>query len=129
MLISEKQPATIMFIGGVPTDFHILKTVNPYFSLVNLDKKEQRKTLELRLFDRDYKVGDYLILREYNQSTGIYGNYCVRLITNIITDYSEALKPGYCALSIMKLSKQKDELLRECFECYLFFTDRKRRKK
>ena len=41
---------------------HALKTLPKYFEAV----LENRKTFELRKNDRDFKVGDYLALNEWN---------------------------------------------------------------
>ena len=57
------------------------------------------KTAELRLNDRDYRVGDILCLREY-----VDGNYtCYRIFRRIshVLDDEEYLQPGYVMLSLV----------------------------
>lgn len=54
---------------------HKLKIKTQYF----VDVKNGRKTFELRKNDRDFKVGDTLLLEEYN------GDYTGRFIKVIIT--------------------------------------------
>ena len=54
---------------------HKLKIKTQYFE----DVKNGRKTFELRKNDRDFKVGDTLLLEEYN------GDYTGRFIKVIIT--------------------------------------------
>ena len=47
---------------------HELKTINPYFT----DVWEGRKDFELRAPDRNFQVGDMLILREFDPETCEY---------------------------------------------------------
>jgi hypothetical protein len=47
--------------------------------------KSGDKTAELRLNDRDYKVGDILVLREYEPNKDIYtGRVCSRRVTHVV---------------------------------------------
>ncbi len=57
---------------------HELKTINPFFT----DSINGKKLWEIRLNDRSYKLGDEVILREYNPSNNSYSG---RRITGIIT--------------------------------------------
>ena len=71
---------------------HALKTLQPYFDAV----ESGVKTFEIRKNDRDFKVGDGLILREFDGE-----RYTGRLISRKITymtDYEQ--KPGYVVLGI-----------------------------
>lgn len=71
---------------------HELKILPEYFEAVTKGKK----TFELRLNDRNFKVGDYLALNEYN---GNYtGRSCVVYVDYIL--HHEALETGYVILSI-----------------------------
>jgi hypothetical protein len=73
---------------------HRLKTVQPFFN----DVKEKRKNFELRQNDRDFQVGDTLVLEEY---TGKYktGAGVTRKIKYVLKDCPEfGLTPGYCIL-------------------------------
>jgi hypothetical protein len=69
------------------------------------------KTHEVRHADRDYSVGDSLILREFvpsgandvttHESLGIYtGRQVLRTVTYITTAGSWGLPPDVCVLSI-----------------------------
>lgn len=51
---------------------HDLKCRPPWFE----DVVEGRKTFELRINDRDFHVGDFLLLREFTRE-GYTGNQCV----------------------------------------------------
>lgn len=75
---------------------HDLKILPCYFREVN----ENRKGFELRKDDRDYKVGDSVRLREFED--GKYtGNACIRVITYVLRDCSEyGLQDGVVLLSI-----------------------------
>lgn len=60
---------------------HRLKTVRPYYDHVVYD----RKTFEIRKNDRDFRVGDVLILDEYKPNDGGYtGSYCVRQVSYLV---------------------------------------------
>jgi hypothetical protein len=60
------------------------------------------KKVEIRLNDRDYKVGDLLLLNEYDPETQKYsGCQVIRKIDLIIKDVV-GLDPGYVALQISK---------------------------
>lgn len=74
---------------------HELKISPKYFE----DVKANKKNFELRKDDRDFKVGDFITLREYDN-----GQYTGREIKNIpivyiLRDVPEyGLKEGYCIL-------------------------------
>lgn len=76
--------------------YHELKIVPEYFKPVD----EGEKKFEIRKADRDFKVGDYLILREWNR--GKYTDrYTIVQITYIYQgDGSYGLSEEYCILSI-----------------------------
>lgn len=69
------------------------------------------KTLELRLNDRNYQVGDVLLLREYeplttshtNQFTAFYTGRSSRYLVTHIIHGGPWLTPGYVAMSIRRL--------------------------
>lgn len=69
---------------------HELKTEMAYFQAV----RDGRKLFEIRLNDRNFKVGDLLILREDGT-----GEQLVREVTYIMSD-ERFLPPGYVAMSI-----------------------------
>ncbi len=67
------------------------------------------KTAELRFDDRNYKVGDILVLKEYDvESIGFTGRQIRVQITDILSDF-EGLKPDYVMLSFQLLKKKKEE--------------------
>ncbi len=91
-------------------DLHELKILPKYFQAV----RNGNKTFELRKHDRDYKVGDYLLLREYDN--GDYtGSFMKVVITYILKDCPEyGLYKDYCILSFRSaaaVSCNKDPLL------------------
>lgn len=55
-----------------------------------------KMTFELRYDDRDYEVGDILILREYEE--GYTGHVAIVEVTSILRDY-EGLKPRFVIMS------------------------------
>jgi len=79
---------------------HELKTwVHYYNEIVN-----GRKKFELRKNDRDFKVGDLLILQEYDNDTKEYtGSSCIVSVDYILHGGSFGLDEGYCIMSIFML--------------------------
>ena len=77
---------------------HELKISPKYFD----DVKSGNKRFEIRKDDRDYKVGDLITLREYEN-----GQYTGRKIENILTIYilrdatEYGLMDGYCILGLL----------------------------
>ena len=57
------------------------------------------KTAEIRCNDRNYQVGDILILNEIDEHSNFTGNSCQVVVTHILDD-SEYFKTGYVMLSI-----------------------------
>jgi len=77
---------------------HDLKLVDKYFEPVLYGIKN----FEVRLNDRDYRIGDILVLRETNSKTGKYtGNVTKRVIT-YITDFNQ--QEGYVILGISEVT-------------------------
>ena len=75
---------------------HILKTVQPYFDYVAMG----HKTFEIRKDDRDFKVDDTLILREWNGKQFTLDEVG-RKITYVLRDCPEyGLKKGFVILGI-----------------------------
>ena len=60
---------------------HILKSWPKQFNAVSSGSK----TAELRINDRDYRVGDLMVLKEYIPETAVYtGRSCTVEITHIL---------------------------------------------
>ncbi|WP_342515502.1 DUF3850 domain-containing protein [Sutcliffiella sp. FSL R7-0096] len=75
---------------------HQLKTIEPYFSAV----KRGEKTFEVRKFDRDFQVGDFIDLVHYNQQTKQLGQRITKRITYMLTD-EQYVKEGYVILGMV----------------------------
>ena len=56
------------------------------------------KTAETRYNDRNYQVGDVLMLNEIDEHSNFTGNSCQVVVTHILDD-SEYFKTGYVMLS------------------------------
>jgi ASC-1-like (ASCH) protein len=80
---------------------HRLKTLTQYFENV----QNGRKSAELRLNDRDYQVGDILVLEGYDANDKLYvGGSVTKQITHILSG-CRGLEPGYCVLSLDEVSE------------------------
>jgi len=84
---------------------HELKTDPQVFR----DLKKGRKTFELRLNDRNYQTGDYLLLKETEHSSAemkegeslvFTSAYCLAQVTHILNGPIYGLQDGWCIMSI-----------------------------
>ena len=62
------------------------------------------KSFEVRKNDRDYKLGQMIILQMWSLEYGYHGKNITTQIT-YITDYPDGLKPGYVVLGLKKIEK------------------------
>lgn len=78
---------------------HLLKTWPEYFEAVaRLDK-----TFEVRKNDRDFKVGDLLVLQEYdNEHDWITGRYVAVTVTYVLQGGQFGVDPGYVVLGLSR---------------------------
>jgi len=78
-----------------------LKTWPEYFRMI----LSGEKNFEVRNNDHDFKVGDVLILQEWDPATEAYTGYEVeREVVYILNGGQFGIDPGYC---IMSLHNQK----------------------
>lgn len=79
---------------------HTLKTWNTFFKDVRIG----RKTFEFRRNDRDFEVGDKLILKEYNYRYDEYSGHSLEVYISYIIDGTdiEGIEEGFCVLGIVK---------------------------
>lgn len=78
---------------------HELKILPEYFQAV----WNEEKTFELRKDDRDYKVGDWVLLKEWDGEK-YTGSALILKINYILRNCEEyGLKDGYCILSIGRI--------------------------
>lgn len=76
---------------------HELKTWPAEFEAVMAGKK----TFDVRAKDRDFKVGEFLTLKEYNPDSKEYtGRSCAREIIFIMEGGKFGVQEGYVAMSI-----------------------------
>jgi hypothetical protein len=75
-----------------------------------------QRTHELRRNDRDFTVGDHLLLREYDPATGTYTGHEARAEVTSITSNEvpcavsdDGLHPDFCILSINVLDVHAPE--------------------
>jgi hypothetical protein len=86
---------------------HELKSWSRFFRPIVAGER----THELRRNDRDYRVGDRLLLREYDPDSKAYtGSHCEADITSMTSRdvpcavSDEGLNPDFCILSIRVIS-------------------------
>ncbi|MGG0718379.1 DUF3850 domain-containing protein [Robertmurraya massiliosenegalensis] len=91
-----KEQPIILPTEGKTYRIHQLKTVEPYFSEV----KNGNKTFEVRKFDRDYQIGDFLDLVHYDPQTKQLGKRIHKLVTYMLTD-KPYVPDGYVILGIV----------------------------
>lgn len=94
-MTSENMPST-------KSRYHELKTNPDPFGFILTNEKKA----EFRKMDRDFKIGDTLILKEYNPFTAYTGRYLLRKITHIQIGYG--IPEGFAMLSIRKLSQEEE---------------------
>lgn len=75
---------------------HELKCWNPFFDAI----LENRKHFEYRKNDRDFKPGDTLFLREYNNIEHKYTGRCIRVLCHSVWSGLPGLMSGYCIMEI-----------------------------
>lgn len=76
---------------------HELKTWPQFFEAV----ARGEKTFEARKDDRNFAVGDALILREWSEGH-FTGKNIVRVITYKLSDPDFGVQPGWCVLALGK---------------------------
>lgn len=75
---------------------HTLKTTTGFFNAVD----SGRKPFEVRRNDRDFKVGDLLVLREWDERAGVYlGREIGAVITYLLHEFP-GIEPGFAVLGI-----------------------------
>lgn len=75
---------------------HKLKSVNPFFEAV----WNRKKKFEFRKNDRNYEIGDYVCLKEYDAEKEQYlGREILMVITYIMHDHEGKIDGEYCIFS------------------------------
>lgn len=83
---------------------HTLKIDSEYFE----DIKMQRKNFEVRKNDRDFRLGDFIILNEFKDDLHT-GSSIIVCINYILYD-KQYVKDGYCILGIQPCTIHCDYL-------------------
>ncbi len=76
-----------------------LKTVNPYFQ----DMWTRKKRFDVRINDRNFKVGNTLVLHEFKAETGFFTGRKINTIITYILDTPDFCKEGYVILQLAQL--------------------------
>ena len=90
---------------------HQLKSWSRFFRPIVAGER----THELRRNDRKYRVGDRILLREYDPNSQTYtGSFCEAVITSMTSQdvpcavSDQGLNPDFCILSVRLLSVSPD---------------------
>jgi ASC-1-like (ASCH) protein len=75
---------------------HKLKTINPYYH----DVLSGKKTFEVRRNDREYSIGDIIVLQEYDADTGKYSGRELSAWITYILDDERYVREGYIIIGI-----------------------------
>lgn len=76
---------------------HILKTWTEYFNKI----EDGTKTFELRKDDRNFKVGDILVLKDYDRFRETFtGRTEFRIVTYKLDGGAFGLEKGFCVLGL-----------------------------
>ena len=82
---------------ATPRPIHDLKTWPEFFKAVALGDKGY----EIRKADRDFQVGDYVRLQEYDPASKLYtGAHIMAMITYITAGGAWGIPSGLCVFSI-----------------------------
>lgn len=79
-------------------NIHLLKTLPIYF----WDVVGEVKKFEVRRNDRRFKVGDILVLLEFDENENYTGFACSRKITYILLGGQFGVEKGFCVLGVEK---------------------------
>ena len=82
---------------------HELKIIPEYFEAVVSGKKN----FEIRKNDRNFHVGDKVVLKEWNGAE-YTGNQVERYISYILFDWQAGLKDGYCIIALKRSPSMED---------------------
>lgn len=79
---------------------HTLKTWPEYYKAV----ESGNKTFEVRRFDRPFKVGDTIILQEYDNEKSEYsGKELIMAITYILQGGAFGIESNFCVIGIKQV--------------------------
>jgi hypothetical protein len=81
--------------------WHELKINTVHHKHVRAENPMDRKTVEIRLNDRDFQKGDYLKLREFSYENQDYTGAESHVVITHILDDVHYVPVGYVALSIL----------------------------
>lgn len=101
--VAEPYPPPLL---GAPV--HVLKCESRHYSNLQLDLKR----FELRQNDRNFQVGDYLLLCETvtnNVGVGFTGKWILRRVTQMVSaaNYPAALRRGFVVMSVSRGSEMR----------------------
>lgn len=105
------KPAATAVVAAMRSEsakIHDLKVQTRFWS----DLWNFKTTAQLRQDDRSYRVGDILLLREYNPQFGYTGMSCKRRVTHILRheDVPYGVRRGWCILSTSALEDMTTKL-------------------
>ncbi len=92
----EMGPGTVVAIRQPRQPMvHFIKCWPDFFG----DVYDGGRPFEIRRNDRDYRVGDQVIIQEWEPKTQTYTGRCIDWIIGYITEGVAGLDPDYCVIS------------------------------
>ena len=89
---------------------HELKILEIYFVAVI----SGLKNFEIRKNDRNFHVGDVLVLKEYNSESNRYsGRKVIKQVKYIFNGPGYGIEDGYCVLALGELAEEQLEEIRK----------------
>jgi len=82
---------------------HELKIVDPYID----DVWEKRKTFEVRKNDRDFNVGDLILLKEYIPESKSYGIRKLEVLITYLLDDSKYCKEDLVIIGFKEVCRSR----------------------
>lgn len=84
--------------------YHYLKCWPEYFKLV----KSNLKPFEIRKNDRDFAIGDVLVLMEWLPKEKVYtGHDVYRRVVSLVHGGQFGIRKGYCVMGLKSMRKPK----------------------
>lgn len=121
------EPLAIKTLPGRRQKMHRLKTLTHYYDAVLAGFK----TFEVRFNDRDFRVGDFLLLMEYHPDSDNYGREFFKQVTYVFTggaqpstnraEVENVVSDGWVVMGLGDVPRWKQQELYETIQAFNSF--------